>query len=105
MNQRPAKMAVLALPLFYGLLVAWVTLFGLGEQPGFVLMFLTWPWSLIPIWLLPGAFGPRPRLAGGDTLFMVSVLLGAVLNAYILFWFAKLTARLIAVVIRKWAAR
>ena len=96
-----AKFAVLALPLVYGLLVAWVILFRPGEQPGFVLMYLTCPWSLIPIWLLPGAFGPRPRIAGGDTLFMISVLLGAVLNAYILFWFAKLAARLVAVVIRK----
>ena len=102
MSGHSAKTAVLALPLVYGLLVAWAILFRPGVHPGFALMYLTCPWSLIPIWLLPGAFGPRPRLAGGDTLFMVSALLGAVLNAYILFWFAKLTARLIAVVAMKW---
>jgi hypothetical protein len=31
---------------------------------------------------VPGAFGPQPGLAGGDELFMASVLLGARLNAY-----------------------
>lgn len=101
MNRHPARMAVLALPLFYIFLVACVILFRIGEHPGFVVMFLTWPWSLIPMWVVPGAFGPRPQVAGGDELFMASVLIGAGLNAYILFWLARLATSLVVVVTRK----